>query len=133
MLARMLSHFSHVLFLSTLWPVAHQSSLSMRFSRQEYWSGLPCPPAEDLPNLVTKLPASSASQADSLPLSHQESIALRIALYICTYICINTRIVYLKLIGKVSEDYKYPKITTFHENSRTFLVCSCSLIFSLPG
>ena len=50
----------------------------------------------------------------------------------CTYIYY-TYIVYLKLIGKVSEDYKYPKITTFHENSRTFLVCSWYLVFSLPG
>ena len=30
--------------------VAHQASLSMEFSRQEYWSGLPCPPPGDLPN-----------------------------------------------------------------------------------
>ena len=30
--------------------VAHQAPLSMGFSRQEYWSGLPCPPPEDLPN-----------------------------------------------------------------------------------
>ena len=28
----------------TLWTVAHQAPLSMRFPRQEYWSGLPCPP-----------------------------------------------------------------------------------------
>ena len=36
----------------TLWPwtVAHQVPLSMGFSRQEYWSGLPCPPPGDLPN-----------------------------------------------------------------------------------
>ena len=34
----------------TLWTVAHQASLSMGFSRQEYWSGLPCPPSGDLPN-----------------------------------------------------------------------------------
>ena len=34
----------------TLWTVAHQSPLSMGFSRQEYWSGFPCPPPEDLPN-----------------------------------------------------------------------------------
>ena len=33
-----------------LWTVAHQASLSMRFSRQEYWSGLPCPPSGDLPD-----------------------------------------------------------------------------------
>ena len=40
----MLSHFSHVQLFVTLWSVAHQTSLSMGFSRQEYWSGLPCPP-----------------------------------------------------------------------------------------
>ena len=32
------------------WTVAHQAPLSMRFSRQEYWSGLPFPPPGDLPN-----------------------------------------------------------------------------------
>ena len=31
--------------------IAHWVCLSMRFSRQEYWSGLPCPPSGDLPNL----------------------------------------------------------------------------------
>ena len=34
----------------TSWTVAHQATLSMGFSRQEYWSGLPCPSAEDLPD-----------------------------------------------------------------------------------
>ena len=34
----------------TLWTVARQASLSMGFSRQEYWSGLPCPLPGDLPN-----------------------------------------------------------------------------------
>ena len=34
----------------TPWTVAHQALLSMGFSRQEYWSGLPFPSAEDLPN-----------------------------------------------------------------------------------
>ena len=34
----------------TPWTVACQASLSMEFSRQEYWSGLPCPPPGDLPN-----------------------------------------------------------------------------------
>ena len=46
------------------------SFLSMGLSRQEYWSGLPCPPPGDLPDpgiqLVT--PASPALQADSLPI-----------------------------------------------------------------
>ena len=34
----------------TLWTVARQAPLSMGFSRQEYWSWLPCPPPGDLPN-----------------------------------------------------------------------------------
>ena len=39
-----LSCSSHVQLFVTLWTVAHQAPLSMRFSRQEHWSGLPCPP-----------------------------------------------------------------------------------------
>ena len=35
---------------ATLWTLAHQAPLSMGFSRQEYWSRLPCPPPGDLPN-----------------------------------------------------------------------------------
>ena len=52
--------------LVTLWTVAHQAALSMGFSRQEYWSGLPFPSAGDLPNPGTE-PRSPALQADSLP------------------------------------------------------------------
>ena len=48
--ACMLSPFSHVRLFVTLWTVAHQALLSVGFSRQEYWSGLPCPPPGDLPN-----------------------------------------------------------------------------------
>ena len=39
-----LSCFSHVRLFATPWTVACQAPLSMEFSRQEYWSGLPCPP-----------------------------------------------------------------------------------------
>ena len=46
----MLSHLSCVLLFVTPWPVAHQAPLSLGFSRQEYWSGLPCPPPGDLPD-----------------------------------------------------------------------------------
>ena len=48
------------------WTVACQAPLSMNFSRQEYWYGLPCPPPGDLPNPGIK-PRSPALQADSLP------------------------------------------------------------------
>ena len=48
--ACVLSHFSRVQLFVTLWTIAHQAPLSMGFSRQEYWSGLPCPPPGDLPD-----------------------------------------------------------------------------------
>ena len=44
------------------WTVALQAPLSMGFSRQEYWSGLPCPPSDDLPNPGTE-PVSLMSPA----------------------------------------------------------------------
>ena len=47
----MLSPFSHVQLFGTLWTVARQAPLSVGFSRQEYWSGLPLPSPEGLPNL----------------------------------------------------------------------------------
>ena len=46
----MLSHFSRVRLSVTTWTAAHQAPLSMGFSRQEDWRGLPCPPAGDLPD-----------------------------------------------------------------------------------
>ena len=57
---------------ATPWTVACQASLSMGFSRQEYWSGLPFPFPGDLPNPGIK-PGSPALQADSLPLGHPKS------------------------------------------------------------
>ena len=48
-----------------LWTLAYQTLLSMEFSRQEYWSGLPCPPPGDLPHLGIKL-RSPALQVNSL-------------------------------------------------------------------
>ena len=48
--ACMLNRFSCVELFTTLWTVARQAPLSMGFSRQEYWSGLPCPPLGDLPD-----------------------------------------------------------------------------------
>ena len=48
--AHVLSHFCCIQLLSTLWATAHQSPLSMGFSKQEYWSGLLCTPPGDLPD-----------------------------------------------------------------------------------
>ena len=49
----LLNRFSCVRLFVTPWTVAHQAPLSTGFSRQEYWSGLPCPPPGDLPNART--------------------------------------------------------------------------------
>ena len=59
----MLSHFSCVPLFVTLWSVAHQTPLSMGFSRQEYWGGLPCSPPGDLPNPGIKLHLRSPTLA----------------------------------------------------------------------
>ena len=56
---------SHVQLLATPWTVAYQASPSMGFSRQEYWSGLPFPSPEDLPNPGIE-PGSPALEADAL-------------------------------------------------------------------
>ena len=44
------SLLSRVRLFATPWTLSHQVPLSMEFSRQEYWSGLPCTPLWDLPN-----------------------------------------------------------------------------------
>ena len=51
----MLSPFSCVQLFANLWTVARQVPLFTGFSRQEYWSNLPCPPPGDLPYPVTEL------------------------------------------------------------------------------
>ena len=53
---------SSIQLFATPWTVAFQAPLSMGFSRQEYWSGLPFPSPEDLPNPEIK-PVSLASPA----------------------------------------------------------------------
>ena len=63
-------NFSRVQICVTLRTVACQAPLSMGFSRQEYWSGLPCPPPGDLPQPRDQTHISYVSywQAGSLPL-----------------------------------------------------------------
>jgi len=64
------------------WTVAHQAPLSIRFSRQAYWSRLPCPPPGDLPYPGIKLtsPAAPVLQANSLALSHRGSPSVSAAM-----------------------------------------------------
>ena len=64
------------LILVTPWTVACQVPLSMRFSKQEYWHGLPFPSPEDLPNPGIE-PGSPALQADSSPTELQGNMLSR--------------------------------------------------------
>ena len=66
----------------TIWTITHQAPLSMGFSRQEYCSGLPCPPPRDLPNPGIK-PMSLAFlhwQVGSLPLAPPRSPMFKVLL-----------------------------------------------------
>ena len=62
--------FSYVQLFATLWTVTLQAPLSMGFSRQEYWSGLPCTFPGNLcdPGIEPVSPESPALQAYSLPI-----------------------------------------------------------------
>ena len=75
-----LSCFSCVRLFAILWTIACQVPLSMGFSRQEYWSELPCSPPGDLldPEMEPAAPVAPALQADSLLLSHRGSPLLSI-------------------------------------------------------
>ena len=70
--ACVLSHFSRVQLYATPWAVGHRSPLPMGFSRQEYWSGLPCPLLGDLLNPGIE-PRPSTCRQILYHLSHQGS------------------------------------------------------------
>ena len=65
-MTNLVKSLSHVWLFSTPWTLAYQASLSIGFSRQEYWSRLPFPSPEDIPNPGIE-PRSPSLQADILP------------------------------------------------------------------
>ena len=69
---------SHVRFFVTLWTGAHQAPVSTGFSRQEYWSVLPFPPAGDLPDPgIEPVPLMSPALAGRLftPRANSEALS----------------------------------------------------------
>ena len=89
--ACMLSHFSHVQLFETLWTVARQAHLSMRFSRQEYWSGLPCAPPGNLSDSgieTVSLMSNLQWLAGFLPLATGKPIRVCACVYTFIYVCI---------------------------------------------
>ena len=95
---------SCVRLLATPWTVARQAPLSLRFSRQEYWRGLPCPPPGDLPNpemesmspalaggFFTTAPPGDKTQ-NLCPLGiyilETKTYILRPQLFVCVCVCV---------------------------------------------
>ena len=68
-----LKSLSCIQFFATPWTVACQAPPPMGFPRQEYWSELPFPPPEDLPNPGIE-PGSPVLQADALPSEPPEKL-----------------------------------------------------------
>ena len=90
--ACILSCFSCVQHFVTLWTIAHQAPLSLGFSRQEYWSGLPFPSPGDLPNPgIEPTPLMSPTLAGiifitSITLEAQKYIEVHISFQISVFI-----------------------------------------------
>ena len=123
-----LSHFSHVRLFATLWTVTRQPHLSMEFSRQEYWSGLPCPPPEDLPHsgIEPVSPAASTWQVDSLQLNQWGSPQCNSDLYKMG------QSLFLNKLCKIS---KVQEVTNGNKSCKAFLKkkrkLKCSLLESV--
>ena len=97
---RVLRHFSCVRFFVTPWTVAQKAPLSMRFSMQKYWSGLPFPTPGDLPDPETEL-SSPSWQAGSLPLSHQGSPVFGNSHLLISYLSFTIQLKYHLLHKKI--------------------------------
>ena len=84
----------------TLWTAALQPPLCIGFSRQEYWSGLPCPPPGGLPNPGMELPPTW--KMDSLP-SEQPGKPI----YVCVYIYTHTNTIFSIYLYTVNLNYTH--------------------------
>ena len=100
---------SHVRPFGTPWTGARQAPLPTVFSRQEHWSGLPCPPSGDLPNPGIK-PRSPTLQATSLlsepPGKHSKSLVAIYFIYHSVYI-VNPNLPNLPLLPLSPGNHKF--------------------------
>ena len=108
------------LFFESLWTVAHQVPLSMEFSRQEYWSGLPFPSLAGIPILRTEI-ESPASQADSLPFERPGNVtmvkwSLYILIFQYCYMMFTSDLFKLPLVQKTLICLNLCKITLCREH-----------------
>ena len=82
-----LSHFSHVRLFAAPWTVAHQAPLSMRFSRQEYWSGLPSSRGSSPPRDEICVSYDSCTGRQVLYHGHHLASFCCFPGYFCCYFC----------------------------------------------
>ena len=79
---------SHVQLFATSWIAAHQVPLSIKFSRQEFWSRLPFPSSGDLPHQGLKLGLLHCRQI-LYHLSHQGSARAHVCVCVCVCVCVS--------------------------------------------
>ena len=77
-----------------LWTAAHQAPLSMGFSRQEYWSGLPCFPPGDLPNPGIKPTSLMSPALAGRFFTTSATWEAHVFVYVCVYVCIYLTLLY---------------------------------------
>ena len=111
---------SRVQLFATPWTVACQAPLSMGFSRQEYWSGLPFPSPEYLPNPGNK-PGSPALQADTLSSQPPGKPSRYCLTFYAVYNMRNTGLeeaqAGIKIAGRNINNLRYADDTTFMAES----------------
>ena len=100
----LLLSFSHSVVSDswTPWTITHQAPLSMGFSSQEYWSGLPCLPPGVTPGIEPTFSALAEGFFTSAP--HRKT-QTHVCVCVCVCIWLNHFAVHLKLIHTVSQVY----------------------------
>ena len=100
-----LNRSSHVWLFTTSWTVACPAPLSMGFSRQEYWSGLPCPPSGDPPDPGIKPSSLTSSALESRFFTTSANWeACYISISVSTFLYTHTYILLLCLLCRTLSD-----------------------------
>ena len=99
---------------ATLWTVARQAPQSLGSSRQEYWSGFPCPPPGDLPDPEFE-PTSATLQVDSLLCEPTGELPLFISFTLTLNHILSLLVtLYLAFLLCVQKDYEFLDSTIIH-------------------
>ena len=126
---------SHLWLCVTPWTVAHQASLFMQFSRQEYWSGLPFPPAGDLlnprikPMSLTSLALAGRLFTTAPPGKYCDAVyqCKTLGLCVCVGVCVVKSIQLFFFLGRKREALYFEDVK-FVVSSKNWQVWEISLI-----